>query len=97
MTTPDAIPEDVGVREKMVFIKMLPISWNISSYQIGRFPVTPKRGGKYIMVMADYESDTILEDLLTSRDETELLRTITKLYQNLIYSGLQKRLHIIEN
>ena len=40
------------------------------------------RGRKYIMVMADYNSDAILAETLISRSETELLRVVKKLYEN---------------
>ena len=70
MTTPGPIPEDVGVRSNILFIKLLPMNGNISSDKKGCFPVTHTRGGKYIMVMANYESDAILEEPLTSYSET---------------------------
>ena len=70
MTAPNPIPEDVSAQENMVVINILPISVNIYSYQIGCFPVISSRGGKYIMVMADYDSGAILVESLTSRSET---------------------------
>ena len=62
MMAPDPIPEDVGVQENMVFIKILPISGNISSDQTGQFPLPSIWGRKYIIFMADYESDVILAE-----------------------------------
>ena len=70
MTTPGPILEDVGVLSNMVFIKILRLSGNISSDKKECFPVTHTRGGKYIMVMANYESDAILEEPLKSYSET---------------------------
>ena len=46
MTVPNPIPEGVGVRENMVFIRILPISGKIYSNQTGRFPVTYSRSIK---------------------------------------------------
>ena len=64
MMTPYPTPENFGVQANMVFIKTLPIGGNISSDQTVRLPVTFRRGGKYIMVMEDYDSDAMLVDLL---------------------------------
>ena len=97
MTAPETIPEEVGVRANMVFIKILPISGNISSNNIGRLPVTSIRGGKYIIVMEDYGSDAILEDPLTSSADTKLLCAVTKLYGHLKEKVLQPRLHMLDN
>ena len=83
MTAANPIPEDVGVRSNIVFIKILPISGKISSDQTRQFPITSSRGGKYIMGVADYDSDTILAEPLTSRADTDLLRAVTKLYEHL--------------
>ena len=81
--TPYPIPEDVHVRANMVFIRILPISGKSFSDQTGWFPVTSIRGRKYIMVMANYDSDAILAEPLTSRAEKELLCAVAKIYQHL--------------
>ena len=47
--------------------------------------------------MEDYDSNTILSDPLTSRAKIELIRAVTKLYENLKERGLQPRLHMIDN
>ena len=97
MKAPKPIPEDFGVRANMVFIKILPISGNISSNKTGQFPVTSSRGGKYIMFMVDYDSDAILVEPLTSRAEIELLRTVKKLYDHLKERDLQPHIHMLDN
>ena len=97
MKTPYPIPEDVYIRANMVINKNLPISGNISSDKTGRFPVTSSRGRKYIMFMEDYGSNSILTETITSRTKTELLRAITKLYQNLKVSGLQPHLQLMDS
>ena len=97
MTTLDLTPEDFGVQANMVFIQFLPISGKIYSDQIGRSPVTYNRGRKYIMLMVDYYSDAILAYPLSSRADTELLRTVNKLYQDLTVCVLQPLLHMLEN
>ena len=81
----------------MVFIKILTISGKIYYNHTGQFPVISSRGGKYIMFVADYDSDAILADPLTSRNDTELLLSVTKLYDHLKESGLQPHLNTIHN
>ena len=83
LIAPNPIPEDVGAQANMVFIKILTISGKISSNQTGRFPVTSSRVGRYIMVMADYNSDDILAKPLTPRANTELLCAVAKMYEHL--------------
>ena len=72
----------------MAFIKILPISGKISSDNTGRFPVILSRGEKYSMVTTDYDSDTILEEPLTSRTKADLLRSIIKLYNHIMNCDL---------
>ena len=97
MTAPNHIHEDVGVQANMLRIKILTISGKISSDHTGQLPVTSRRGGKYIMFMADYESDTILVELLISCARIDLIRAVTKLYEHLKERGLQPHLHMIHN
>ena len=49
------------------------------------------------MVMKDYDSDSILAELLTSRVETELLRTVTKYYDYIKERGKQPHMHMLNN
>ena len=97
LTTQDFLPEDVGVQANTLFIKILPISINISSDQIGRFLVTSSRRGKYIVVMAYYDSEFILIKPLKSRADADLLYNVTKLYKHLKESGLQPHLYMLNN
>ena len=49
------------------------------------------------MVVADYNSDVILVEPLTSRAKTEILHAVTKLYKHLNEWGLQPRLNRLDN
>ena len=49
------------------------------------------------MVVVDYDSDTILEQTLTPRMETDILHAITKLYKHLVDRGLQTHLYMLDN
>ena len=97
MTAPNPIPDYVGVRANILFIKILPIIGNISSNKTGLLPVTSSRGVNYIMVMVDYDSNAILAERLTSCTNTELLRAVKKLYEHLKERGLQPRMNMLGN
>jgi hypothetical protein len=47
-------------------MKPIAVSGKIHSDQTGGFPITFSRGSKYIMVVYDYDSNTILTKPLTS-------------------------------
>ena len=49
------------------------------------------------MVVVDYDSDTILEQPITPRTETDLIRAITKLYKHIMDRGLQPHLYMLDN
>ena len=49
------------------------------------------------MCIFDYYSDTILEQPLIPRTETDLLRNITKLYKHLMDRILQPHLYMLDN
>ena len=47
-----------------------------------QFPITSSWGCKYIMVLHDFDSNTILVDPLKSRSESEILWALTALYKH---------------
>ena len=67
------------------------------SDQTGRFPVTSSRGNKYIMIMYDYDSNSINGEAMKSRTGEEILLAFTKLDQKLNNSGLSPMIHRIDN
>ena len=57
--------------------------------QIGRFPKTSSKGSKYVMVIDDADSNTILPKPLKSQVKHELLQAITKMHEYLTARGLK--------
>ena len=53
---------------------MIEFTGKASTDQTGRLPVTSYRGSKYLMVLYDHDSNIILPDPLTLRNERELIR-----------------------
>jgi hypothetical protein len=84
-------------RTHCVYMKPIAVTGQIHSNQTGRFPITSSRGSKYIMVVYDYDSNTILTELLTSRTKSELLRAYSKLHDYLTARGLKPVLQHLDN
>ena len=64
----------------MAYLQVIEFTGKVSTDQTGRFPVTSSRGSKYIMVLYDHASNTILEKPLTSRNERKLIRATRVLH-----------------
>jgi hypothetical protein len=78
-------------------MQVIKITGNICSDQTGRFPVTSSRGNKCIMVVYECHSNSMLTEPLKSRDETELVRTCSKIHALLVSRGLKLELNILDN
>jgi hypothetical protein len=78
-------------------MQAIEITGKIYSDQTGRFPVTSSRGNKYIMVVYDYDSNSILTEPLKSRNENELVRAYSKIHALVVSRGLKPELNILNN
>jgi hypothetical protein len=78
-------------------MEAIEITGKTYSDQTGRFPITPSRGNKYIMIVYDYETNAILSEPLKYRNKNELLRAYTNLHALLVACGLKPVLHILDN
>ena len=65
--------------------------------QTGRFPITSSTRKKYIMILYDYDINSILTETMTSRDERELIRATEELHGQLTARGLKPQLQILDN
>ena len=81
MTTPTLPLQEDKVRTQMAYLQTVEFTGKVSTDQTGRFPVTSLRGSKYRMVLYDHDSNAILADPLTSRNERELIRA-TRILHN---------------
>ena len=72
-------------------------SGRVYTDQTGKFPVTSRKGSKYIMVLYDYDSNAILTEPMTSKTGPEMIRAYTKLHDRLVASGLKPRLQWLDN
>ena len=58
-------------RTNKIYLKMIKYTGQIYTDQPGRFPVTSIRGNTYLMVLYEYNSNTILEKTIKSRSKSE--------------------------
>ena len=80
MTTPLLPLQEPKVQTQMAYLQMVDFTGKFSTYQTRRFPVTSFRGSKYLMVLYDHNSNAILAEPLTSRNELELIRVTCVLH-----------------
>jgi hypothetical protein len=67
------------------------------SDQTGRFPVTSSRGNKYIMVMYDFDSNSILAEPIKSRTVEVITAAYNKMHNYLVSRGCKPILHRLDN
>jgi hypothetical protein len=63
----------------------------------GRFPTTSLSGNKYMLIMYDYDSNSILSAPMKNRGDKEMVRAFDLLIQSLILSGLKPLLQRLDN
>jgi hypothetical protein len=63
----------------------------------GAFPVTSLAGNKYMLILYDYDSNSILVEPMKNRSDDEALRAYAVLYTELTQHGLKPQLNIMDN
>ncbi|KAL7487503.1 hypothetical protein ACHAW6_013082 [Cyclotella cf. meneghiniana] len=65
--------------------------------QTGQFPVRSQAGNKYIMVMVEIDSSTILVEPIKNRTDTKLTRAYSALMLRLQRAGVTPHKHVLDN
>jgi hypothetical protein len=65
--------------------------------QTGRFPGTSSQGNKYVLVLYEYDTDSILMEALHNRTAPEILQAYRKLGKYLHNRGFQPKIHWLDN
>ena len=97
MTTPPLPLHETKVRTQTAYLQTREFAGKVSTDQTGRFPITSSRGSKYLMVLYDHDSNTILAEPLTSRNERELIRATRILHAYLFDRGFTPQYQILDN
>jgi hypothetical protein len=63
----------------------------------GRFPTTSLSGNKYILILYDYDSNSVLSAPMKNRGDKEMVRAFDFLIQSLIVRGLKPHLQRLDN
>jgi hypothetical protein len=63
----------------------------------GRFPTTSLSGNKYILILYDYDSNSVLSAPIKNRGDKEMVRAFDLLIQSLILRGLKPHLQRLDN
>ena len=84
-------------RYQYCFLKAVDLIEKIYTDQTGRFPITSRKGNKYILVAYHYDSNTIHEVPLKMRTGLELKTTYHKLHSLLTKRGLKHIIKILDN
>ena len=92
----DAFPEQEKKSHEcfMVFERKSGASY---SDLTGRFPITSSRGNQYLMIMYDYDTNSIQVAPTKTKTAAELRTTTLKLLDKLDKAGHKPRMHIMDN
>jgi hypothetical protein len=89
---------DMVQEEKCHYLYATTLETNqIYSDLTGRFPTTSLSGNKYILILYDYDSNSILSAPMKIRGDKEMVRAFDLLVQSLILRGLKPLLQCLDN
>ena len=86
-----------GKKVRDVYVKVYNARETTFSDQTGQFPTRSEQGNKYIMVMVEVDSNSILVELLKSHKEAELICGYKSLLRQLQQAGIVPRKHVMAN
>ena len=98
--TDDAFPrsEPDNRRTHQCFTAVLqPSSGQIHSDQTGKFVVASSAGNNYVLVVYDYDSNSILVEPMRSRTGPCILTAFQTVHAGLVAAGLRPQLHRLDN
>jgi hypothetical protein len=87
---------DHGIKTQFVYAATID-SGQIYTDQTGIFPVVSSKGNKYIMILYDYESNSIFAKPIKDRTAPELLNAFQVMEQALVARGLKPKLMKLDN
>jgi hypothetical protein len=93
VTEPDL---DHGIKTQFIYAATID-EGQIYTGQTGIFPVVSSKGNRYIMILYDYDSNTILAQPIKDRTAPELLKAFQVMEQELVDRGLKPKLMKLDN
>jgi hypothetical protein len=93
-------PRRITNWEHLVGVDVIPyqeLTGKISTDQAGKFPITTQQGNAYIMVLYDFDSNSIHATPIKSRLKGDLVKGYQTMYNELIRAGIRPILHQLDN
>ena len=87
----------IGERQNLILFKIIKLENKIYTDQTGRFPTTSSLGNKYVLVLLDADTNSILIEPLKSRAQEELLGKQVKLHKCLTDRGYKPITQVLDN
>jgi hypothetical protein len=89
---------DMTQEDKCYYIYAATLETNqIYSDLTGRLPTTSLSGNKYILIMYDYDRNSVLSDPMKHRGDKEIVQAFDYLIQSLIICSLKPHLQRLDN
>ena len=86
-----------GKKMRDVYISVYNTRETMFTDQTGQFPTRSQRGNKYIMIMVEIDSNAILVEPMTSRNDGEMIRAYDALLTRLRRAGIVPLKHVLDN
>jgi hypothetical protein len=94
--TPDYEPH-ITDRTHVVYAAIHDIEGHTYTEFTGHFPKTSRRGYKYILVLYDYDGNSIQVEPMKNRSDAEAIRAYSKIYDELTSIGLKPKFQTMDN
>jgi hypothetical protein len=85
-----------GKKVSNLYTQMYMVHKTIFSNQTGQFPIQSLCGNKYIMVMVEIDSNTILVKPMKNRKDAKMIRAYNALLLQLIWAGIVLKKHVLD-
>jgi hypothetical protein len=97
VTAPTPEPEMVQEEKCRYVFAVIMDTGQIYTDLACRFPTTFLSGNKYILILYDYDSNSVISAPMRNRGDKEMARAFDLLIQSLIFCGLRPLLQCLDN
>ena len=80
-----------------IYVRIEEARETIYTDQTGAFPTRARSGNRYIMIMCEMDSNSILSEAMKDRTSGEMVRAYQKLLKELRLSGMTPKKHVLDN
>ena len=80
-----------------IYVRAEEVKETMYTDQTGAFPVRSRSGNRYIMIMCEMDSNSILSKAMKDRTSDEMIQAYQALLKKLQLAGLQPKKHVLDN